>query len=106
MTMMLVHYVGNADSRFDRDYYMTEHVPLVERAWGPHGLRSAEVYFAAEAGEADGVITICLCHFEDRDAMEKALSAPETAAVMDDVANFTDIAPVRTVMERGVGGAT
>ncbi|MBU8827133.1 EthD family reductase [Mycolicibacterium goodii] len=101
MTMMLVHYVGNNHSRFDRDYYVAHHLPLVERTWGPYGLRSAEAYFAEDIGDADGIVAICLCHFEDRDAMVRALSAPETAAVMDDVAQFTDITPMRTVMARG-----
>ncbi|AKS34626.1 EthD family reductase [Mycolicibacterium goodii] len=100
MTMMLVHYVGTTDDRFDRGYYVTHHLPMVERAWRPHGLRSAQAYFATDSGEADGVIAICLCHFEDRDAMMRALSAPETSAVMDDVARFTGITPVRTVMAR------
>lgn len=106
MTMMLVHYVGTTDNRFDRDYYVAHHVPLVERTWRPHGLRSTEVYFATDTGDADGVIAICLCHFEDDEAMARALSAPETAAVMDDVAQFTDITPVRTVMARAGGTPT
>lgn len=100
MTTMLVHYVGNAHSRFDREYYVAHHLPLVHQTWEPHGLRETEAFFEADGDEADGVIAICLCHFADRDSLARALSDPGTAAVMDDVANFTDITPMRTVMDR------
>lgn len=29
--------------RLDEQYYLTTHVPLVERVWGPQGLERAEV---------------------------------------------------------------
>ncbi len=38
MTTMYVTYPGDASTRFDRDYYVRHHVPLVMECWGPLGL--------------------------------------------------------------------
>lgn len=35
MTILYVTYPGDTATRFDRDYYLARHVPLVMRAWGP-----------------------------------------------------------------------
>ncbi len=35
---MYVTYAGNADTKFDRDHWINVHLPLVRKAWGPHGL--------------------------------------------------------------------
>lgn len=97
---MLVSYLGNARSRFDREYYVTHHLPLVTRSWQRYGLQEVEAYFGCDVGDGGRAVAICLCHFDDHDAIERALSAPESEAVMHDVAAFTDIEPSRTVMIR------
>ncbi|WP_263996877.1 EthD family reductase [Mycobacterium yunnanensis] len=77
MATLLVTYIGDTSSRFDRAYYTNHHLPLVSRTWDPHGLRGVEAYFW-DGGEATNVpIAICLCHFANRDEIDAALAADE-----------------------------
>ena len=91
MTTLLVTYPGDGATRFDRDYYVREHLPLVLRAWGPHGLQSCTAFFPAE--ECDGTIALALCEFRDEASLQSALAAPDTPKVMADVPRFTDTQP-------------
>lgn len=98
MSILMVTYVGGADSRFDRTTYDTHHIPLVERTWAALGLQRTEVLHAVDAATGPDVVAMCLCHFADRAGVDRALAAPESAAVADDIPTFTDIAPMRTVI--------
>ena len=93
MTIMYVTYPGDASTRFDRDYYVREHLPLVMASWGPHGLHSCAAFWPADPG--NGTIAICECRFRDEAAMRAALAASDTPSVMADVARFTDATPTQ-----------
>lgn len=92
-TVIYVVYRGDAESRFDRDYYVQTHVPLVERAFGPYGLVSAKAFFPPVS--SDGTVAVCECRFRDDAAVSAAFGSAEAAPVMADVANFTAIRPTR-----------
>ncbi len=91
MTTIFVTYPGDASTRFDRDYYVDVHLPLVLEAWRTHGLHSCAAFFPAGGG--DGLIAIAVCMFRDEAAVEAALASPETPRIMADVAKFTDATP-------------
>ena len=93
MTTMYVTYAGDAGTKFNRDHWMDVHLPLVRECWGPYGLESVAGFFPS--GDGGGLIAICPCVFRDEAAMETALASPETARVMADVANVTDVKPQR-----------
>jgi muconolactone D-isomerase len=93
---MLVSYASKSRQRFDREYYMARHIPMVEKAWTPLGLQSTEVLFSASNDQE--VTVVCLCKFSTESAMHAALAAPETAAIMLDIKQFTDITPTRCVL--------
>lgn len=93
MTIMYVTYSGNAETRFDRDYYVREHVPLVMAAWGQYGLLSCEAFFPADSGSE--TIAIAECRFRDEAALFASLDASESDGVMADVGRFTDATPVQ-----------
>lgn len=95
MTTMYVTYPGDAGTRFDRDYYVRHHVPLVMACWGPLGLVSCAAFWPA--GDGAGTIAIAECRFRDEAAMRVALASPETPRVMEDVAHFTDAQPAQSV---------
>ncbi len=95
MTTMYVTYPGDAGTRFDRDYYVRHHLPLVMACWGPLGLESCAAFWPADTGA--GTIAICECRFRDEAAMRAALASPETPRVMADVAHFTDAPPAQCV---------
>ena len=94
--MLFVTYPGDAGSRFDRDYYVGHHIPLVIEAWSPYGLLDASALFPANDR---GVIAACVCRFRDHAAIDAALAAPRTSEVMADIENFTDASPTQS---RGV----
>ncbi|MGJ9420750.1 EthD family reductase [Massilia sp. CMS3.1] len=91
--VVYVTYVGTPQTRFDRNYYVTSHLPLVTQAWQLYGLLSVSAFFPAL--DRAGTIAICECVFRDDAALEAAFAAPESAEVMADVANFTDLSPLR-----------
>lgn len=94
MPTMMVSYAGGQSTRFDREYYVNKHLPLVMRAWKQHGLRSLAAFFPAEAESATPAV--CLCEFRDDAAMEASLKSPESNTVMADIANFTDAKPTQS----------
>lgn len=99
MATLLVTYVGDTTARFDRLYYTSRHLPLVSSAWDRYGLLRCEAYFWDGAEGIDVLRAICLCHFTHHDDIDRALAADESVQVMDDIANFTDLEPTRSVME-------
>lgn len=92
---LYISYEGNSTTLFDRDYYLTVHCPLVREAWDVYGLESAGVYFPAE--EEGGIILIWAGVFKDRAALDAAFKAPLTPKLMDDIKNFTNVTPGRSI---------
>ena len=95
MTTMYVTYPGDAGTRFDRDYYVRHHVPLVMECWGPLGMVSCAAFWPA--GDGAGTIAIAEVRFRDKTALRAALASPETSRVMADVARFTDARPAQSL---------
>ena len=95
MTIVYVSYSGGKSTRFDRDYYVRDHLPLVMACWGPLGLQSCDVFWPADSRAR----TICIaeCRFRDEAAMRAAFASPETSRVMADVARFTDARPTQSL---------
>ncbi len=94
MAMLFVTYAGDAGTRFDRDYYVAHHLPLVLEVWKPHGLKTLAAFFPA--GDGAGTIAVCVCGFQDEAAIGTALGSPQTKRVMADVEHFTDVKPTQS----------
>ncbi len=94
MPTLFVTYPGDAGTRFDRDYYVASHLPMVMEAWGPCGLLSCAAFFPA--GDGAGTVAVCICRFRDEAAVQAALGSPETPRVMADVTVFTDAKPAQS----------
>ncbi|MFS2058114.1 EthD family reductase [Kosakonia cowanii] len=88
---LYVTYYGDPQSRFDRDYYVNSHIPLVIKAFQPYGLLSAAALFPAV--EQAGTVAIAECVFRDEEAMKAAFNSPEAPEVTGDVPHFTDLTP-------------
>ena len=88
----MVSYPAAAGGRFDRDYYLATHMPLVERMLRPHGLERARAWFPDDADAPS--VAVALLEFRDAATRDAALASPDVGPVFADVANFTDIAPV------------
>jgi uncharacterized protein (TIGR02118 family) len=91
MIRMSVSYPSAEGSTFDHEYYKNNHVPLACQTWG----------VAAEIDKGISGPDVAAVHFffESTDQMNAALANEGTAAVMEDVKNYTNIAPVMQISE-------
>jgi uncharacterized protein (TIGR02118 family) len=92
MIRLSVLYPSGDGSTFDHDYYRDHHIPLVRSTWNP---ASTEI----DRGVDGPNVAAVHFTFPDRDAMNAAMAAEGTAAVMADVGNYTNIAPVLQISE-------
>ena len=92
MIRMSVLYPKGEGTTFDHDYYRNKHVPLCLSTWN---LSSAAIDKGID-GPYEAAVHF---EFDSTDAMQSVLGGPGTAAVMGDVANYTNIAPVIQVSE-------
>jgi len=91
MANLVVSYPRREGAHFDADYYRDVHIPLVERSWQAVGLTGAQILWPADADQPAAAMVVL--SFRDSAAIDAALASETTAAVMADVANFTDIQP-------------
>lgn len=91
-----VLYPNEADTKFDRDYYMKSHMPLAESVWKKHGLIDAHVieYTKGFDGSPSKYLIAAKLVFESEEAFQNALKDPETPKVLDDIRNFTNKEPL------------
>jgi uncharacterized protein (TIGR02118 family) len=95
MNSVVVLYPNQPSSRFDLDYYVTSHLPLVRKLLGPMGMRSL-TYTAIPSPDAEAPSKyrlIAELRFDDAAATQRALLA-HGAQTQADISNFTDVAPV------------
>ena len=91
MIRFSVFYPSSEDSTFDHDYYRETHVPMAVETWGVAG--------QIDRGMNGPNVAAVHFLFESTDAMDAAMGSPGTAALMADVPNFTNIAPVSQISE-------
>ncbi len=94
MTTVYITYPATTSTRFERDYYSKEHLPLVKRHWEKYGLRDLEVLYPED--DDSTVLAVCICTFTDDAAVSASFASPEAAKVMADIRNFTDTTPLQS----------
>jgi uncharacterized protein (TIGR02118 family) len=87
-----VYYPRGEDEQFDHDYYRDTHIPLCRQTWQP---LDTEV----ERGLSGPFVAAVHFTFVSREAMDAALAAEGTGAIMADVKNYTAITPQTQVSE-------
>jgi uncharacterized protein (TIGR02118 family) len=89
--IVTVTYQVGPERKFDLDYYLTTHIPLVEKLWGPLGMTSARVLrgTGTPTGAPAPITIMALLEFESADAF-RAAGKQHGREVMGDIANFTD----------------
>jgi uncharacterized protein (TIGR02118 family) len=100
MIKVSVLYPNSEGSKFDLDYYLNKHMPMVESEVGP-ALQGMSVD-AGLAGGAPGAPApyACICHllFNSVEAFQTSFG-PKAGVIMADIPNYTDIAPVMQISE-------
>lgn len=99
MATLTVSYPLTPGARFDADYYVATHLPLVREKWAAFGLTEAAALLPDQ--NEPPFAALALLHFETRDGIERALISPEADAVFGDLVNFTDIKPVPMLAKQG-----
>ncbi len=92
MIRMTVSYPSSDASTFDHDYYLATHVPLCAATWKP-------VATSVDKGVNGPNVAAVHLTFESMDHFQAAMADPGSAAVIADVANYTNIAPVMQISE-------
>lgn len=88
---VIVAYPRAEGSTFNKEYYLSTHLPLAAGHWKKHGLKS---YTVTELN-ADGPYTYSVSmEWESLEGWGAATKDPSIKEVMEDVANFSNQKPV------------
>ena len=100
MVLVTAMYPNTPGSRFDRDYYLQTHIPLLKERWSSMGLENVRLVRGigtADGGEAPFQV-ICLMSFRSMQDFQSAAGA-HAAEIVGDVVNFTDAPPIIQISE-------
>ena len=100
MIKVSVLYPNNPGAKFDMSYYCNKHMRLVEQKLKP-ALKRVEVEHGVAGGTPNTPPTyVAMCHlsFDSIAAFESAFN-PNADAILGDIPNYTDIAPVIQISE-------
>ncbi|KAJ5558403.1 hypothetical protein N7535_008613 [Penicillium sp. DV-2018c] len=89
-------YPNPEDIKFDDEYYMKTHMPLVENSWKSFGLISWRVnkFPTAIDGSRSQYLIQATLEWESEEAFKTAQKAPASAEVFGDIPNFTNQKPI------------
>ena len=94
MIKMSVFYPYAPDAKFDMDYYVAKHLPMVQRLCGPACKRVAadKGLGGATPGAPPRYVAMGHLYFDSLEAFQSSFMAHFTEIVAD-VPNFTNVAP-------------
>jgi len=96
MYVVLVMYPNQEGAKFDVDYYIETHMPLVEKCLKPYGLVSWEVLHgqSGTSGTEAPYLCVGVLRFDDPEGYDKGVKATGEQ-LRGDIPNFTNVRPVR-----------
>ncbi|PWY85862.1 hypothetical protein BO94DRAFT_535999 [Aspergillus sclerotioniger CBS 115572] len=99
---LTVLYPNELDADYDLDYYVSNHMPLVQRHWEKYGIHSWSVTrFNPSVDGTRPLYTFgCTIHWESEEGVQKAFKGPEAAEVLGDIAKFSNKQPIFLLGER------
>jgi uncharacterized protein (TIGR02118 family) len=95
-----VHYPNATGAKFDMNYYLERHMPMVQQKLGPACKRMAveEGIGGGAPGMPATYIAMGHLYFDSTDTFQNAFG-PHAEAIMADIPNYTDIRPIIQVSE-------
>ncbi len=96
MYIITIHYPNADGATFDFDYFRTQHLPEVGKAFGPFGLGYASVLRGKETldGKPPAYFATTILSFRDEQGARDAAASDDAKALIADIANFTSVTPV------------
>lgn len=100
MIQVAVQYPRSGGAKFDMDYYVNKHMPMVAERCGDalKGMTILSGMTAGMSGEPSANIAVGTLTFESVDAFGAAMG-PHMPEIMGDIPNYTDITPVLEISE-------
>jgi uncharacterized protein (TIGR02118 family) len=93
-------YPGGAGSRFNMDYFLNQHIPMVRTKLGP-ACKSAAVEQGLGGATPDSppaFSAMAHLYFDSVEAFQAAFG-PHAGAIMGDIPNYTNVQPTIQVSE-------
>jgi uncharacterized protein (TIGR02118 family) len=100
MIKVSVLYPHSADAKFDMNYYVTKHIPMVRKKLGAacKGMAVEQGVAGGAPGTPPSFVAMGHLLFDSADAFQKAF-APHADEIMGDIPNYTKIQPVIQISE-------
>ena len=100
MIKVSVFYPNEEGKRFDMEYYVNKHIPMVQQKLGDALKRGAvdQGLGGAEPGSRATYIAMGHLYFDSVEAFQNAFG-PHSESIMGDVPNYTDIQPMMQISE-------
>ncbi|KAJ3497749.1 hypothetical protein NLG97_g1671 [Lecanicillium saksenae] len=88
--MATVNIIYPSGHNFDMDYYLKEHMPIVEKNWKQFGLQGFEIVHFSPGQQYQ---VQAILKWDSLDSYEVAKKSATAAVVLGDIANFTTAKP-------------
>ena len=100
MIKVSVLYPNTAGCKFDMNYYLDQHMPMVQQKLGPACKRMAvgEGIAGGAPGAPATYVAMGHLYFDSTDAFQTAF-APHAQAIMADIPNYTNTQPTIQISE-------
>lgn len=100
MIKLSVFYPQSAGKKFDMKYYLEKHIPMVKQKVGP-ALKNMAVDQGLTGGALAAAMTyVAMAHltFDSLETLQASFGA-QSASIIADVPNYTDIQPIIQISE-------
>lgn len=100
MIKISVYYPNSAGVKFDMDYYVSKHLPMVQKKLGAvlKGVAAEQGIAGGAPGTPAPYIAVGYLMFDSVEAFQSAF-APHADAIMADVPNYTNVQPMIQIAE-------
>jgi uncharacterized protein (TIGR02118 family) len=100
MIKVTVLYPNSAGARFDMNYYVSKHMPMVRERCGPacRGIAAESGVGGGAPGSPAPYIAVGYLSFDSVADFQQAF-APHVAEIMGDIPNYTNTTPVLQISE-------
>ncbi len=100
MISVNVLYPNTSGARFDMEYYLSKHIPMVKKLLGAalKGVTVEQGLGGAAPGERAEYSTLCRLLFDSVESFQSAFG-PHAGAVQADIRNYSSVAPVIQINE-------
>lgn len=96
-----VVFPNEPDAKYDIEYYMAKHMPLIETRWGKYGIKSwsATKYSNGIDGSPPLYAFGSVVTWDNEEQVKTAFTGPEVGEIMADVPNFSNKQPIFLIGE-------